>query len=76
MLPFGRLLHTYQGWSYRVEDDQDPYDGTVKKTHCMVDPKGVHHWEFDELCSPYEIASDKMIEDFVAYKSFQRGRAT
>ena len=73
MLPFGRLLHTYQGWSYRVEDDQDPYDGTVKKTHCMVDPNGYHHWQFDELCSSYEIASDKMIEDFVVYKSFQRG---
>ena len=48
MLPCGRLLHTYQGWAYRVEDDQDPYDGTVKKTHCMVDPNGYHPRELDE----------------------------
>ena len=73
MLPFGRLLHTYQGWSYRVDNDIDHDDGTWKYVHVMVDPNGYHHWEFDELCSPYEIASDKMIEDFVAYKSFQRG---
>ena len=71
MLPFGRLLHTYQGWSYRVEDDQDPYDGTVKKTHCMVDPKGVHHWDFDSLCSSYDYASTDMIEDYVTYKEFR-----
>ena len=73
MLPFGRLLHTYQGWSYRVDNDIDHDDGTWKYVHVMVDPNGYHHWEFDELCSSYEIASDKMIEDFVAYKSFQRG---
>jgi len=73
MLPFGRLLREFRGWCYRVDNDIDHDDGTWKYVHVMVDPNGYHHWEFDELCSPYEIASDKMIEDFVAYKSFQRG---
>jgi len=73
MLPFGRLLHTYQGWCYRVDNDVDHDDGTWKYVHCMVDPNGYHHWDFDSLCSSYDYASTDMIEDYVAYKSFQRG---
>lgn len=71
MIPFGRLLHELRGWCYRVDNDVDHDDGTWKYVHVMVDPKGVHHWDFDSLCSSYDYASTDMIEDYVTYKEFR-----
>ena len=37
MLPFGRLLHTYQGWSYRVDNDVDyDDDHIVQQLDCNL----------------------------------------
>ena len=49
----------------------DHDDGTWKYVHVMVDPKGVHHWDFDSLCSSYDYASTDMIEDYITYKEFR-----
>ena len=76
MLPFGQLKHTWKGWQYRVEQLDDPDDGTWKYMHCLVDPNGSHHHDFDNVCSSYQFATVELIEDFIAYKSFQRSRAT
>ena len=72
---FGRLLTVIDGWSYRIEDDVDPHDRTSKYHHLLVDPNGRKYWDFDALCSPYEIADESLIQDFISYKEFQRGRA-
>ena len=71
MLPFGQLKHTWKGWQYRVEQMDDPDDRTWKYMHCLVDPKGSHHHDFDNICSSYQYATVEMIEDFIAYKQFQ-----
>ena len=72
---FGRLLTVIDGWSYRVDNDVDPDDRTTKFVHCLVDPSGIHHFDFDSMCNPYEHASEDLIQDFVSYKEFQQCRA-
>ena len=75
MLPFGRLLTVINDWQYRVENDVDHHDRTSKYHHLIVDPNGRRYWDFDELCSPYEIADESLIQDFISYKEFQQCRA-
>ena len=67
---FGRLLYSINGWSYRIEDDVDPDDKTWKYHHLLVNPNGRKYWDFNELCSPYEIADESLIQDFISYKEF------
>jgi len=71
MLPFGFLQFSIDGWQYRTDIEEDPYDRTRKIWHCLVDPEGVHHYEIDNVMGPYKTATRETVRDIISYTKFR-----